>query len=285
MQAKAYAELVEDRIQDLEKKIQALTNDKTPLVHEKISPSDPAQPLLQVLPMRWIEFHSRAAFNFNPKTYQGEWQHRPETDDQRRPIIEVLTEEPRHSAALTELSTTRRPGRPATTTAEGRSTSGTPVPAREPYQIRIRSNPLLKLLKEITGCAVLVGPHEHRLLMVRPFKLLARFATRIKKHAEDVAAKDGKIRSLFGRQPPFGVDRHAANSISKVTRPQTELQSDEVLKQLGELVTMMDQFLSRPLSLQQGIGRHVKRVSFNELWYLFKPGDEVRTPGEHQIQL
>lgn len=261
LQTKAYAELVEERILELEQKVRELANHKTPLVETNANLGDSLPSLLKAVPMGWSEFNSRTSFNFSPKNYPGEWQHRPEVDDVPRPIIEILTEEPRYGTFLTDFS--NRKSDVATSRQMGIDAyaSSTPVSTSEPYQIRFRSNLLLKFLKNVTGCSVLLGPHEHRLLMFRPFKLLAHFATSIQKYAQNLAEE------------------------TELSRPETELKSPGAVKQLNMLVTMMNEYLPRSLSLQQGASHKVTKVTFSDLWYFFKPGHEVRTPGESQIQV
>ncbi|KAK3305667.1 uncharacterized protein B0T15DRAFT_396394 [Chaetomium strumarium] len=260
MQTKAYAELIEERILELERKVQSLSNDETPLVEAGRSKRD-VPTLLQAVPMGWSEFNSRANFNVSRKDYPGYWPHRPELDDASKPVIEILTEEPRygsfptdfysHPSDVTKLHCVRHVPSPL----ENQHSLA------EPYRIRIRSKLLLKLIKQLTGCNVLRGPHEHRLLMLRPFKLLVRFAEDIRKHAQDLAE---------------GINNG---------RPVPEMKSQEAIDQLNLLTDTINKYLSHPLSLQKSIDHRVTKIAFSQLWYFFKPGYEVRTPRDSQIQL
>ena len=67
--------------------------------------------------------------------------------------------------------------------------------------------------------------------------------------------------------------------------PPKETQSLEALQQLKLLCQVMDDYLGRQIELQKSLDHNVRKVTFNDLWYIFKPGYEVRTPGDSQIQL
>lgn len=67
--------------------------------------------------------------------------------------------------------------------------------------------------------------------------------------------------------------------------PLKETRSLEALQQLKLLCQVMDDHLGRQIELQESLDHNVRKVTFNDLWYIFKPGYEVRTPGDSQIQL
>jgi hypothetical protein len=63
------------------------------------------------------------------------------------------------------------------------------------------------------------------------------------------------------------------------------MQSPLAIEQLNLLAAMMDEYLSRPTSLEKSLCHSVTTISFHHLWHLFKPGYQVRTPGDSQIQV
>lgn len=69
------------------------------------------------------------------------------------------------------------------------------------------------------------------------------------------------------------------------TFPANETESLKALEELRLLCDTMDHYLGRQMRLQRGLDPTVTKVTFNDLWYIFKPGYEVRTPGESQIQV
>jgi len=194
LQTKAYAELVEDRILELEQKVRTLSNDKTSLVEVDTSPGD-ITPLMKYEAMGWSKFNGRG--NFDASRNRATWQHRAELDEVSKPIIEILVEEPRYGALQADAGRGNPDGaksqlgllggigcEPSSLQQQQQSVS-----PPEPYRIRIRSKRLLKLLKYITGRNVLVGPHEHRLLMIRPFKLLVGFADQLEACAKQAEGR------------------------------------------------------------------------------------------------
>jgi hypothetical protein len=289
MQTKAYAELIEDRILELERKVQSLTNDQTPLVEDVGSQSDPPS-LLQAVPMAWSEFNSRTSFYVSQKDYPENWPHRPELDDAPKPVLEILTEEPRYGSFPADFSNNHNSDAATTSHCVRRVPSSSleecPLSLAEPYRIRIRSKLLLKLLKQLTGCNVVRGPYEHRLLMLRPFKLLVRFADRIRNHAQELAeeSKDGRSPYMHRRVSDILIVIELT-SFAAQARPVPEMKSQDAIDQLNLLADVINTYLCHPLRLQKGIDHRVTKIAFSQLWYFFKPGYEVRTPGDSQIQL
>jgi len=61
---------------------------------------------------------------------------------------------------------------------------------------------------------------------------------------------------------------------------------ESAIEELKLLLAMTNEYLARPLSLQRRLNRYrVTSIAFHDLWYFFKPGDEVRTPGPSEIQV
>jgi hypothetical protein len=179
-----YTELVEDRILELEKKVRRALREKTPVDEDenssKLVPG--SNNCFSVL--RWADFSAR--IEVDPKQIAAtRWKHRPEMDDERKSVIELLLEEPRLSLALLWKNNQSDSGTqlPLQVTGLLKGQTAQPV-ALEPHRIRIRSQSLLKVLKGITGCETTIGPHRHRLLLLRPFKLLVAFADKLQKHHE-----------------------------------------------------------------------------------------------------
>lgn len=194
MQSKAYKQLLEERVTELEREVQRIQ--KKPLLPvtddsnyaDKIPITCPRIDILS-----WAEF--RTVWKVDKKDGLG-WTHRPEVDtmvlmdkEQLKGIIEILREEPRSSwefkAGIGLLSN----GEQVQTIP---NLSGLPAPQGqvladvEPHRIRIRSKLLLKLLVEITGCNTVTGPFGHRLVLLRPFKLLITYEKQLKDYLGDL---------------------------------------------------------------------------------------------------
>ncbi|GAP85202.1 putative AAA family ATPase [Rosellinia necatrix] len=267
LQNTANVELVGDQINDLERQAPNLVN------HVQYIP--------RVGELGWAEFSHRARISSNGGT--GEWKHRPEIDRIEKPIIEVLIEKPRRCQSISKSTrqnfgdSQRRTGDNTPYSFESRE--GSP----EPYQIRIRSRSILQALQNITGLNVAIGPHKHRLIMLQPFKLLVHFEQDIKRFIREAEDKGSNQITYMNRKP---ADRERAPVQAVNTAdPDEEIQLTSALKELKILCNWIDKSLSRSVKLQQGIMDGITKIKFNELWYIFKPGDEVRTPGDTQIQL
>lgn len=213
MQSKAYAELVEDRILELEKKVQLLL--KLPEEGYGELSAKPPHNRLEISTMDWVDFGAR----YEVDRAEGEmWKHIPEIDSSPRSVIEILQEEPRYDYRLTTKRKVNNPGQNTTETTkdsqnatsgqrldsdvqqEQSSTSGRKTDSPTPYRIRIRSPLLLSLIKDITGFSTAIGPHKHILVFFRPFKLLVSAGDDLRKHLkrmENTAPSDSEFNELF----------------------------------------------------------------------------------------
>ncbi|KAI0452523.1 hypothetical protein F5B21DRAFT_506222 [Xylaria acuta] len=285
LQSKAYAELVEERIQDLERRVRQLSDEKDPLAEDNNNNSRDIPFLPRVAPIGWTDFNHRTFIS--RKDFRGTWEHCPELDKTSRSAIEVLVEEPHYGLALSRSGQQNSVDKQSILSASDLPDFQCNDLSAGPYQIRIRSPLLLKTLKDITGCNVTVGPHEHRLLLLRPFKLLVHFERIIEDHIRNMELANSnddvnQTRPTNEESPELIASERPTE---KIAFPVKETQSIPALQQLKLLRSLLDEYLDRPVQLQRGINPYVTKVTFGELWYMFKPGYEVRTPGESQIQL
>lgn len=130
--------------------------------------------------LSWAEFCAVSKVDKEPGS---SWTHRPEIDTtQTKAVIEILREEPRSSwefkSEARSLSNNEQvptvPDMPGLSEPQAQS-----VAEVEPHRIRIRSEVLLKLLSEKTGCNTNTGPFRHRMTFLRPFKLFISFGKRL----------------------------------------------------------------------------------------------------------
>ena len=70
-----------------------------------------------------------------------------------------------------------------------------------------------------------------------------------------------------------------------IAGPENNTQTPEALQQLRILCSMIDQYFQPQMKLLRGLSPEFVKIRFIDLWYLFKPGYEVRTPGSSRIQL
>lgn len=117
-------------------------------------------------------------------------------------------------------------------------------------RIRINSMSILKALKNID---------EHidasaSMVMMRPFKFLVHYEHQIRE----------LVRILEQQLSPT-----ESNTSQKATQ-------EETLQHMHCLVGFMDRYIKPILSRLENISN--RKISFRELWYLFKPGDDIYIP-------
>jgi hypothetical protein len=180
-QSQAYFELIEDRIEDMEKKLRALRREATP---------PPVKPLTDFPPtnvgikyMTWAELSTHPKLDtYDPKT----WRHRPEIDPDPKHIIEVLNEAP-YTDSANMAKNERSSEAPGNTTFNLKTTGSAAV--KQSHMIRIRSRLLLKVIEDATKRPTVFGLHGHRLLLLRPYKLLVTYAGDLRKFFERLEQK------------------------------------------------------------------------------------------------
>jgi hypothetical protein len=266
-QSKIFLDLIEDRVSYLEERMHKVLGEaQFPMNDIKANDEEskrlpPSQ--CNVATLDWTKFVARV--EVDPKSF-ATWKHRAELDHEPKSIIEILVEEPRLSLFQRNLQTQVQPlSLPSEPTQH--SVVTTENAKSQPYQIRIRSKLLLKTMKEITGCQTARGPYEHRLLLLPPFKLLVRFE-------QELRNKRDELRKLYAiEQRPI------------YDRPLKDTEGKEALDYLAKLCSVLDQYFTRQIKLYKELSPEVSKAQFNDLWYIFKPGCEVRTPGDARIQM
>jgi len=183
-QSKAYSELIEERILDLEKKVRKLRKEKTPQPEERLTnfPSNKADIEYQ----SWEQFSARPRVDVKDNTT---WKHRPEIDPEPKHIIEVLQEAPFTNSSNTAKN--HGPSEAPRNETVNLKTMGI-VAVAHPHLIRIRSRLLLKIIKEATKCDTVVGPHKHRLLLFRPYKLFVKHARDLRSFLEKLEKENAE---------------------------------------------------------------------------------------------
>ncbi|KAK6948964.1 hypothetical protein Daesc_009036 [Daldinia eschscholtzii] len=271
VQSQLYMNLVEDRILHLEKSLRKILKEPEPRLDEQSMMSIPPSTTV-INELTWPEYGVRA--DIDPKATSNNWQHVPELDTTPRPVIEVLIEEPRYDV----IRKTKKIELPGQQNATGKS-QGLELPRQPdfipsstgrdkpgtPYRVRIRSPVLLRILKEVTGLETVVGQHRHKLVFFKPFKLLVDYYDKLQDHLQKISSKDASS----GTYP--GVPN--------------ETETEEAQVHLGLLCEMMRKYLQPKISLRHRLSPIGQMVNFEDLWYIFKTGDEVSTTGKSQVQL
>ena len=167
--------------------------------------------------------------------------------------------------------------------------SGPQVPGQAllPERIRIYSKQILDVLEQIHGASM--SSHDASLVMIRPFRALVHYDTPIRQKLEQLrhAARNGAAAdensshqtdvaavSDTGLASASGVDMDDSNGADKGTAAQT------TLRQLECLVEFMNANTQAKTEYISGGLHH--RITFTDVWYLFRPGDEVLEQSQRQ---
>jgi hypothetical protein len=196
---KLYMELIEDRLLHLEDKVRELSGKPQESVEDEKTGEDLAT-ISEIMALNWNDFRTR--IEIDPKEFQQGWKHQMELDRTSKHMIEVLMEEPLFTVPQQDRGDSDTGGRSlAHRVDDDNTTAITPQISDEcfePYQIRIRSKLLLKILNKITGCETSIGPYKHKLLLFRPFKLLVSFEDDIRDKLRELEARCcGEYWALF----------------------------------------------------------------------------------------
>ncbi|KAI9662333.1 MAG: hypothetical protein M1821_008500 [Bathelium mastoideum] len=276
IQAKAHTQLIEDRINDLEAKVRKILKEPDPSLDEDQNTFPRNEIEIKYLP--WREFNVRFEID---KTRHIHWKHRPEIDLEPKSVIEILWEEPFNTGAYipsSELSSAEFNVVPSSQVPESMNSVFTDYP----YRIRIRSQLLLQVIKEATGCQTTLGPYRHRLLLLRPFKLLVTHYHHLRSALKRLEDKHQKVEEEWepnSHSPP------SMALIGSVAGPEKETETMEAQNLLRLLCTTINTCFKPQVELLHNLSPDSGKVKFTDLWYLFKPGYEVRTPGNSRIQL
>lgn len=200
-QSKAYAEIIEERLILLEKSVADLQPQGRKTLgqdddEDEIAPQSHASTTV----MSWAEF--------KPTVYTGPATraHRPEVDLTRKSMIEILRDEPGYS----NVSISQDRGAHVLGPSDADRALPSQIMERtaspvdfEPYQIRIRSKLLLQVLQAITDCNTTPGRWKHKVVFIRPFKLLVHCAQSLKdrlRYLEDLHSTENVLNGKWPDQ-------------------------------------------------------------------------------------
>jgi hypothetical protein len=174
LQSTLFHSLVNDRLSDLEKNMRKLLQ-QPEQVAEKLNSSNVAQYESEIAKLNWSQFASQ----YELSERRLEWEHVQDVDIGEKKVIEILTEEPRYGISGWMRSSQRAPRRVnpafhASKQATAARDHLQDIDSLVPYRIRIRSPILLKVLSQITGIEIAIGPHKHQVVFIRPFKVLTK---------------------------------------------------------------------------------------------------------------
>ncbi|KAI1462622.1 P-loop containing nucleoside triphosphate hydrolase protein [Annulohypoxylon moriforme] len=270
-QSKAYADLIEHRIIDIEEKLSRVLNEPKKHSNESLIPSSNE---VEIKELNWSDFGRIA--EIDQKLSTGFWNHKPELDRNSKNVIEILMEEPGLEAVRIITKTTS--GQRESDHIERPSTTVKHDGSRSPHRIRIRSRVLIKLLGDVTGLKTSIGPYKHILVFLKPFKLLIA-------HAQDIRTRLKEMESKYLRLDEHNALGRRSNATeTQLVYPVPEIEADEARSHLKLLCKMLDLYFQPKIERLQ-IKRQSSTVFFDDLWHIFKTGGEVLDTSTGQMQL
>ncbi|KAI3391093.1 hypothetical protein diail_7971 [Diaporthe ilicicola] len=191
--------------------------------------------------------------------------------------------------------------------------SGGTQPSPLPERIRIHSKYITAILEEIKGSRI----SKSSFVMVRPFRALTYYEEKIRARYKELAAKlkgqpdhpdaEGKAKSTsekqagssaaetqakhpdvrsndafpskYERKPPKDDSSSTTDSSKSDDGEAMNISSDTALQHLACLVEFIDMIQARRQYLLSG---SCSKVTFADVWHLFKPGDEVLDQEQRQ---
>lgn len=142
-------------------------------------------------------------------------------------------------------------------------------------RIRIQSPALLTILSRLSGETWSIRPRT----FFRPFRRFIHIQDKMKAILEDLETKFGTLESQTPNDPGSGDIRPRPNPLDESTKPAVD-ESLDALKDVRCFVKFIDEEIM-PLYRQYrepGEEGGKRRVRFDDLWYLFRPGDLAYCP-------
>ncbi|KAI1275385.1 hypothetical protein F5Y07DRAFT_369888 [Xylaria sp. FL0933] len=218
------------------------------------------------------------------------WKFRARRPENESCVVDVLLGEPILTDSykyngLNDKTTATQVDKEKQTSQEHTSTGEEQLPER----IRINSRNLIHKLGLIHGGPIC--PPGSPLVMVRPFKFLTFYQNDVRQWK---ARTQEEIEASANDKPPSthesSLSADEGTGIQgKENRSEPSLDRDtpgvkankEALTHVSCLLEFLDNIISKR---QSYIEQDCKKISFSELWYLFKPGTEVIEAGDKYMQ-
>lgn len=97
---------------------------------------------------------------------------------------------------------------------------------------------------------------------------------------------DSHLESSVPQASTSNIDaKIAIDSNFDVVGPKLETHTEQAEDELRLLLKVIETHLSRQIAFHDSLSTESGKVRFIDLWHVFKPGYEIRSPGTSQIQL
>ncbi|KAK0645610.1 hypothetical protein B0T16DRAFT_328979 [Cercophora newfieldiana] len=161
-----------------------------------------------------------------------------------------------------------------------------------PERIRINSRHILRILQKLDADKFADG--DGGLVMIRPYKALVYYEDQIRKAYQDLKKKfdpssnsSSKEAAATQKDTTDGEGSKTDNKPAPGEGEEEEEVSDPLtsskiaLEQLGVLIQFLDNDIQGKFDYVRS--EQCQRVTFTDVWYLFRPGDEVIDQGRKQV--
>ncbi|GAW23158.1 hypothetical protein ANO14919_127080 [Xylariales sp. No.14919] len=223
----------------------------------------------------------------------NEWEARKRSPQEKRYVIDVLIGEPNLSSPFSAPLGPRNNANTAQYENESAAPKEAMIPGEGPLpeRIRIHSILLVRLLFYILNPSAPPPPQATRnvgLIMVRPFKYLTFFQNQIQKWydvtQEELKADDNPISESMSGEPTVATKAPGSQSPSNGQNKNYVLSPLKSKEACAHLRCLLDFIHAEISSKQKYLEQDCEKISFVELWHLFKPGTEVVEAGDRHTQ-
>lgn len=303
-----HTQLVEDRLYALEARLKKFQTFQS-LQSKSTAVSKVASAKPEIRRMLWDEWKPIPIVRDRTALRKG-WRHQLDYDDGKEHfVVEVLLAGPQHlqrrrqrlphDPSPTDLKSDPTEGKPEAAIMDFSARSASGVPAR----VRVRSKTLLDFLGNLNTDISLIQ-NQPSMTFMRPFKYLVTYADLLRQQLANLE-HDAQERKKGKPTSPLAVPTTVEESVTanKSTLPSADFQekektkdeeltgletstADELLTHLRLLVQFIDEDLAPIWELRkQYDAGTLRKIYFDDLWHLFRHGQEIRTSATALLQL
>ncbi|KAF1811799.1 hypothetical protein P152DRAFT_51751 [Eremomyces bilateralis CBS 781.70] len=291
-----YAARLESRVSALEKELRNIRGEDKPVSKRAKSFQPPVHEVASRY-LGWDEFKPKPApvlpnetgfHNFRPDPTPGS-------------VLEILVEEPGKVRAQTSK---QNPNEHVQISDEPEGAVEmdfhSPPPGwlksgRPPPRLRIRSKPLLTVLKSVTNSNWAL--RHGKLVFLRPYKTFVTNEQKIREAFRNLEAKYERPKTPIDRTDVFEAKFDGSPAVKRTSPggPETNVVGDDddetidsqtAYEHMKLFMQFMDQDLKSILDLRGRIQEgSLETIAFDDLWHLFQIGQEVVAAGQEQGSL
>ncbi|KAM0263545.1 hypothetical protein ACHAQJ_001164 [Trichoderma viride] len=247
-------------------------------------------------------FNDGLKAELNPMDWRTfKFPHNPNKLESRYFVIDILIEEPvitfddytnpwfsRRTVPQPQESTTGAAAKAEKSLSSWRDMIDDSDPSKQivPERIRIRSKYIIDILKDILETKLKAYDSNSGVVMVRPYRALVHYNKQIRD-------KYSELQTILSKpKEKLDSEKIQENTDKEKDGPEKDRVIEEggkdeyastltTYQHLGCLIEFMDRIIQAKINYLSQPG--LRTIAFRNIWYLFKPGDEVVGQGQQQI--